>query len=193
VNVFVSEERKDARKDGQEPRATLQDYAALMERRGSRALCPYSVVDAYTEGQYIAHPKFGEGYVLAMRTPPGKMEVLFEDKKRMLVCGRGSITGARKEEEDEPPQEEAVGSDKRSLVSRAKSESAPPASDKVVHPSNDRRVKRKSVPLANHKAARPSGSSGNVPSKCPVCGLVVHPFNLARAPDGRILGCFRCR
>jgi len=167
MNVFVSEEPEETHKGDQELRIVHQDYTALMERRGSRALCTYSTTGAYTEGQYIMHPKFGEGYVLAVRSPSVKMEVLFEDMRRLLVCG--SIIGARTEEEDAQPQEESERSDKRSFTVSER---------------------REYGPLAGPKALRPSA---DVPFKCPVCGRVVNPFNLARSLDGRILGCFHCR
>lgn len=161
VNVFVYEEPEGAHM------GVPQDYSALMQRRGSRALCTYSTTGAYTEGQYIRHPKFGEGYVLAVRSPPVKMEVFFEDMKRLLVCG--SILGARKEEEAEPSQGDVVKPGKRSRAVRAK---------------------RESGPLANDEASRPPR---DLLLKCTVCGCAVHPLNLARSPDGRIVGCIRCR
>jgi hypothetical protein len=36
------------------------------------------------------HPSFGVGYVVAVLSPPVKMEVMFADKVRLLVCGPGS-------------------------------------------------------------------------------------------------------
>jgi hypothetical protein len=97
------------------------------------------------------------------------MEVLFEDHKRLLVVGRGSIVGVPEEEDHESRQGEAVNSDKLSRVAQPK---------------------RASAPLVGEEGARPPGDE---PSKCPVCGCTVHPLNLARFPDGRIVGCFRCR
>jgi hypothetical protein len=115
------------------------------------------------------HPKFGEGYVLAVRSPPVKMEVLFDDHNRLLVCGRASIIGVPEDEDHDSSQGEVVRSDERSRAVRAKPESAPLAGDERALSSDDE------------------------PSKCPVCGCTVHPFNLARALDGRIVGCLRCR
>jgi len=67
--VFVLEEPAEVQKGGQERKAVPQEYAAVMERWGSKALCAYSTTGTYTEGQYIMHPKFGEGYVLATSRP----------------------------------------------------------------------------------------------------------------------------
>ena len=169
VNVFVLEEPAGPQKGGEERKAVPQEYAAVMERRGSRVLHAYSTTGPYTEGQYIMHPKFGEGYVLAVRSPPVKMAVLFEDQKPLLVCGRGSIIGVPEEEDHDSSQGEEVRPDERSRVAQPKRASAPLPSDEATRPPHDE------------------------PSKCPVCGCTVHPFNLARALDGRIVGCLRCR
>jgi len=169
VNVFVLEEPAGAQEGDQERKVVPQEYAAVMERRGSKALCAYSTTGTYTEGQYIMHPKFGEGYVLAVRSPPVKMEVLFEDHNRMLVCGRGSIVGVPEEEDRESSQGEEVRPDERSRAAQPKHASAPLAGKEATRPPHDE------------------------PSKCPVCGCTAHPFNLARALDGRIVGCLRCR
>jgi hypothetical protein len=72
------------------------DHAALTKRRHSKSLKTYSTKKAYTDGQYLNHPKFGEGYILGVSSPPSKMEVLFADRKRVLVCGPGSANGAPK-------------------------------------------------------------------------------------------------
>ena len=169
VNVFVLEEPAGTQKGGEERKAVPQEYAAVMERRGSRVLHAYSTTGPYTEGQYIMHPKFGEGYVLAVRSPPVKMEVLFEDHKPLLVCGRGSIIGVLEEEDHDSSQGEEVRPAERSRVAQPKRASPPLPSDEATRPPHDE------------------------PSKCPVCGCTVHPFNLARALDGRIVGCLRCR
>ena len=134
VNVFVLEEPAGAQKGGQEREAVPQDYAAVMERRGSKALCAYSTTGTCTEGQYIMHPKFSEGYVLAVRSPTVKMEVLFEDHKRLLVFGRGSIIGVPEEEDHESSQGEAVNPDKLSRVAQPKRESAPLVGEEAARP-----------------------------------------------------------
>ena len=87
---------------------------------------------------------------------------------RMLVCGRGSIIGVPEEEVHDSSQGQEVRPDERSRVAQPK---------------------RASAPLAGDEAARPPHDE---PSKSPVCGYTVHPFNLARALDGRIVGCLRC-
>ncbi len=129
VNVFVLEKPAGAQEGDQERKVVPQEYAAVMERRGSRVLHAYSTTSAYTEGQYIIHPKFGEGYVLAVRSPPVKMEVLFEGPKPLLVCGRGSIIGVLEDEDHDSSQGEVVRPDERTRAVRAKRESAPLAGD----------------------------------------------------------------
>ena len=75
--------------------AVLQDHAALMRHRGSQELHAYQITGTYAHGQYIAHNKYGEGYILDVLGPPMKMQVLFADKKRLHVCGSASIASAQ--------------------------------------------------------------------------------------------------
>jgi len=75
--------------------AVLQDHAALMQHRGSQELHAYQITGTYAHGQYIAHSKYGEGYILDVLGPPMKMQVLFADKKRLHVCGSASIASAQ--------------------------------------------------------------------------------------------------
>ncbi len=51
---------------------------------------PYNIRRAFHPTDSFAHPKFGIGYVFAILSPPQKMEALFADKARFLVCGPGS-------------------------------------------------------------------------------------------------------
>lgn len=169
ANAFVLESSEGDEKGVKEMRTIPLDHAALMERRGSQELHTYSTTRAYSDGQYFMHPEFGEGYILALLLSPVTMEVLFKDQKRVIVWGSGSIVGgARQGQEGEPSQEKKVRPEKFSRADQAK---------------------RDSEPLPREKAAR---SSGSIPCKCPVCGSVVHPFNLAQDPSGRIVGCMRC-
>ncbi len=62
----------------------------------------YSIRSAFHLTDVFKHPKFGMGYVFAILSPPAKMEVLFSDKVRFLVCGPGSgVLGPEPEEEAE--------------------------------------------------------------------------------------------
>tara|TARA_R110002073_G_scaffold332410_4_gene518385 strand:+ start:10007 stop:10465 length:459 start_codon:yes stop_codon:yes gene_type:complete len=49
----------------------------------------YQSSSAFGPTDVFAHPSFGLGYVVEV-LPPSKMEVLFADKVRVLVCGPGS-------------------------------------------------------------------------------------------------------
>jgi hypothetical protein len=44
---------------------------------------PYSPREAYSEGEWIDHPKFGQGEVIAIRD--AKIEVKFGTEKRILI------------------------------------------------------------------------------------------------------------
>ena len=87
VSVFSS--KTSAAKDGAKgkKKRSFIDYDELMERRGSKKSNRYSIKKDYTGGDYLSHPKFGDGYVLAS-LPPNKMEVLFVDDKKLLICAK---------------------------------------------------------------------------------------------------------
>ena len=53
---------------------------ASIPRRPARQ---YSPRDAFSEGDWIAHPKFGQGEVIGIRD--GKIEVKFGTEKRILI------------------------------------------------------------------------------------------------------------
>jgi uncharacterized Zn finger protein len=66
--------------------------ATTTRRQSSRESAPpsprkparlYSPSEAYSEGDWIAHPKFGQGEVVASRD--GKIEVKFGTEKRILI------------------------------------------------------------------------------------------------------------
>jgi hypothetical protein len=95
VGVFACK-MVDGKEEGEKKKKWSPiDYATLMERQGSETPNPYSIKNDYTDGDYLSHPKFGDGYVLTV-LPPNKMMVMFEDERKMLVCGPGSKTGAAK-------------------------------------------------------------------------------------------------
>lgn len=81
----------------------------LIEDASDGAPEPYSIRNAYHPGGVFAHPKFGTGYVFAILSPPQKMEVLFADKVRFLVCGPGS--GVLESESEDGQDAEAIGSE----------------------------------------------------------------------------------
>lgn len=62
---------------------------AVRSRREAAPMAPrkpargYSPREAYSEGDWISHPKFGEGEVIASRE--GKIEVKFGTEKRILI------------------------------------------------------------------------------------------------------------
>jgi hypothetical protein len=62
---------------GRKVRAT----AARDEPRGPAR--PYSPKEVYAEGEWVEHPKFGQGRVSQARS--GKIEVRFESESRLLV------------------------------------------------------------------------------------------------------------
>jgi hypothetical protein len=82
-------ENVDGKEEGGKKKRLSIDYVALMEKRGSKTSNRFSIKKDYIAGDYLCHPKFGDGYVLTVLSP-GKMEVLFGDEKKRLICGPGS-------------------------------------------------------------------------------------------------------
>ena len=171
VNAYVVEEPEEAgkRRKFTKLNAVLQDHAALMQHRGCQELQAYCTTGSYTDGQYVDHTKFGEGYVLDILGPPMKMAVLFADKRRLLVGGPGSTSSAQRTKERKAQRGKPVRSAKPAKVSRRG------------------RPKRSTEGRESEK----SSSSGE-PVKCPVCGHTVHPFNLLQTSKGQIAGCMYC-
>jgi len=147
--------------------AIFQDHHALMDLRGTNLLQAYHGSDPFSDGQYVEHATFGQGYVMAIMSPPAKMEVLFGDRKRVMLCGQGSAAS-------KAPAPKSPGNPKRA--------SAPPP----------RKMPRRKLLLQDSAdAGSPRAASG--PVTCPVCKQTVHPFNLAVAAGGRVIGCMYCR
>lgn len=74
---------REKRTDGSSRTPTTRskrEVAPSAPRKPSRN---YSPREAYSEGDWIAHPKFGEGEVTASRD--GKIEVKFATEKRILI------------------------------------------------------------------------------------------------------------
>jgi hypothetical protein len=61
-------------------RKSERETIASAPRKPARV---YSPREAYSEGDWIAHPKFGQGEVIASRD--GKIEVKFGTEKRILI------------------------------------------------------------------------------------------------------------
>ena len=140
------------------------DFAAVTGAAQNADVGAYGAGNAFYTADLFEHPKFGTGYVLAVLSPPKKMEVLFTDKMRVLVCGAGS--GEPKSQEPEP-EKKPRPSKRRASSSRAK--------DKVTAHSSS------------------ASSVGEVARPCPKCGQTVHPFNMYRGPAGDVVSCMHCR
>lgn len=70
--------------------ATALDLEAVRVQADQKAIHPYNSRVRFSDGEFISHQTFGEGYVLAVYHPPVKMVVLFADRSRILVCGAWS-------------------------------------------------------------------------------------------------------
>ena len=146
IGVFGFEMVDDEKEDGdKKQKLTPLDHAALIERRGSEAMAAYSIKKAYTDADYLRHPQFSDGYVIAI-VPPQKMEVLFAGGRKVLICGPGSISGMSRQRASSSTKKSKSGKVKKSstakranLNSSAESGDEPvecPKCGKIVHPYN---------------------------------------------------------
>ncbi len=151
------------------PEVRVLDLASLTELRGADDAHPYRADESFREGELIDHPKFDIGYVVTVLSAGNKMQVLFGDKRRVLVCkldqsARAQKAAAKFPAPVEPPHKPAP---RRRSRPRPRSEPAPVSHD-----------------------APPSKQS---PVDCPRCGRSVHPYNVLQTPSGKPAGCMYCR
>jgi len=68
-----------------------------------------------------------------------------------------------------------------------------PSSDTTKNATSKK--KRKPAKPRKPTKSQDAGSlkSDEGPVKCPVCGKEVHPYNLTRNPQGKVLGCMYCK
>lgn len=155
VNAFTAEGKERS------PTSPL-DFVALTQSPHQPEPHPYRASGPFLVGSLITHPTFALGYILTVLTPATKMEVLFADKRRVLVCGPGSGCPP-------PPEPKKRTAKKR----KPKEPASPPA-----------------LPTAT--STEPSESGSTAPVDCPKCGRLVHTFNLQRETGGNIVGCMYC-
>lgn len=65
------------------------DHAQVANSEEHDGVASYSSSSEFGPTDVFTHPSFGLGYVVQV-LPPKKMEVLFADKVRVLVCAPGS-------------------------------------------------------------------------------------------------------
>jgi hypothetical protein len=62
-------------------------FEELLAGRGTSEALAYSMTDTYKEGDLLNHPTFGLG-VINETVMPNKIEVLFRQGRKLLICGR---------------------------------------------------------------------------------------------------------
>ena len=62
-------------------------FEELLAGRGKSEALAYSMTDIYKEGDLLDHPTFGLG-VVNETVMPNKIEVLFRQGSKLLICGR---------------------------------------------------------------------------------------------------------
>jgi hypothetical protein len=129
---------------GDPPDGELLDYAAAVERTRIKPR-PYRPTSSFGPGELIDHVKFGLGYVLVMREPPDKMEVLFADQQRLLVC-QPKASGKSKAEPGKLKRGKPAATNRTTGTVHRAAVGAPPEPElkqcpgcgKLVHPQNFR-------------------------------------------------------
>jgi Zn ribbon nucleic-acid-binding protein len=108
-----AEEASDAVPKRSAPRRATWDDALARASEADLANCrPYSVRDAYEEGDVVFHPKFDVGFVSDL-LPDNKVEILFRDEARILVHNRGEEVASRMPAISEIPAPREVKKKKR--------------------------------------------------------------------------------
>ena len=68
------------------PEDPARDFEKLSEKFEGKTELPYTMKGSFKADDVIAHPTFGMGIVVGASSQ--KMEVIFRDKARILVCNR---------------------------------------------------------------------------------------------------------
>lgn len=79
--------KKPARKTAARSPRQNAEYAGLVGERDPASAIPYSMKSSFALDDLINHSKFGLGIVTRL-TGPAKIEVLFADGRKELVCNR---------------------------------------------------------------------------------------------------------
>ncbi len=67
--------------------ALREQWEAMQRKRAGEETLPYSSTTVFPVKSLVEHPLFGIGEVTAL-VPPGKMDILFEDGVKRLLCGK---------------------------------------------------------------------------------------------------------
>lgn len=155
------------------------DFPGLLERQGRSKPTSYRTDASFRVGQFVEHSSFGIGYVMAVQSPPKKMEVLFEDQMRVLVCAPGS-----------DPEGSQGSWTARPVRKRSGTPHAP--RPRPAARAEPRVEAPREVPASDaDDGPAPAEDEGPIP--CPKCGRNVHPFNIVRDSSGKVVGCMYCR
>ena len=80
-----------AKKRATHKKLTWPEYHSKYGQRNAK---PYEFRDVYRENQVVTHPKFGVGYVSEVTSDKTKVEITFQDARRMLIHGRKDLLGS---------------------------------------------------------------------------------------------------
>lgn len=67
--------------------AAQEAWRTAMRRREGQAPRPYAMAESFAVGEFIEHPTFGNGEVVAVAAPD-KMDVIFELGTKRLLCNK---------------------------------------------------------------------------------------------------------
>ncbi|MCP4898197.1 MAG: hypothetical protein GY906_14585 [bacterium] len=74
------------RKTAAKKPARATEYQRLLEGRDTSGAKPYSMTGSFGTDEIIDHAKFGIGLVIK-QARPGRIEVLFAEGTKLMVCG----------------------------------------------------------------------------------------------------------
>lgn len=161
--------RGEAEDDIPEPvaarkRAMLKklSWEEFFAKHGEKEAKPYEFREHYRENQIVRHPKFGKGYVSEV-VSDSKVEITFQDARRILVHNRKDIPGLPLAAEgDGTPTPSAKDGAKEKKAKGKAAPAPPPPPAKIVASSKAHgKPDKKGAEKSDHKAA----AKGKTPAK----------------------------
>ncbi len=158
-----------------------QTWDEFFSKHGEKNAKPYEFRETYRENAIVFHPKFGKGYVSEV-VSESKVEITFEDARRILVHNRKDIPGSPVGRDDDglpsapvPVKGVGKGAGKAAEKSDGKAASAAKVAAAPKPPVKKSDLKHPSAKKAVKKAPeKPSGTKAVVKKAPAKPGRKVH-------------------
>jgi hypothetical protein len=165
------EDVEEAAPEPEKPRrrvAKKPTWEEFFRKRDESAARPYSFRDTYVENDMISHPKFGVGFA-SETMEHDKVEITFQDGRRILVHNRKDLPGAPPELARPPKPRQPTAKEKAKL---AKAAAAAQKAGKGAAKAEAAAEKQPTTAAAGGKAAK-AGRVETKPQKGKAAAAVV--------------------